>query len=262
MNITASTFRVTLLVVLRELAGEGGVVTSKEATDEVLSRHGISRSDLGTDNTGRDLAPLLVNQCFNKLLKRKDLAHSAGYGKWALTPDGISAADSERNTMETSPDTEGGGISFAVPTSDQHYHPDPYIRDLAAKATPCYGHWSRRSQVCGRCTLSNTCITETMQVMEDIAAKLDERDYRISRGMRVEEDEDKDILDAINSEDEEPREDRDWSDYTIPHETIRAEVVCPHCSNSASENVVQVVQMNPYGVQPGIYHEACFEEFR
>lgn len=261
-KITASTFRDTLLVVLRDLADAEGVVSSEAATDEVLSRHGMGRDELGQDANGRDLAPLLVNQAFNKLLKRNDLALSAGYGKWALTSDGVAAADAERNTMEAVENietSEGGGISFTVPISDLHYHSDPHIRGLAEAATPCFGRWSRTSDVCGRCSLMNACVAKTMVELEALAAKLDDRDDKIARGLEVRDEADEEISDILDIiEDEGSSEGRDWSQYIVAHETLNVEPICPHCGNAGSSDLVQV-RKNPYEVKPGIYHAACFE---
>lgn len=258
-KITASTFRDTLLVVLRDLAGDEGVVSSSDATDEVLSRHGMGRDALGQDANERDLAPLLVNQAFNKLLKRNGLARSAGYGKWSLTQDGVSAADAEKENMDTTETDKGVGISFAVPTPDLLYHPDGYIRGLAEAATPCFGHWSRTSDVCGRCSLMGSCVTKTMAEMEALAAHLDDRDDRIARGLDVRDVEDEDISDVLDAID--PGEDRQWSDYTVFLDRTNVGAICPHCQEEVRENLVQVLPNNPWE-RPGLYHAACFEEIK
>ncbi len=183
---TASSFREPLLRVLGRLSGlqAGYGVPMQAAIDAVCQETGFTENQFGTDGpTGAPRLRVVIQQAYGKNLCYHELARSAERGVWVLTEAGVEIATTllAAVTIEDAPVPQpafGGGEGLAWTPGPQFntYNPDAYIRSLAIAATPCFGEFSDRSEVCGRCPLSGACKATLLVRLADCARELRERD--------------------------------------------------------------------------------------
>lgn len=89
-------------------------------------------------------------------LKKDGLCISPKKGNWALTKAGVKEADRIRRKFSK--------VAEEPPRSETRstiasYYDDPYICSLAARATPCFGHFSdhHRTDKCPTCPIQRAC---------------------------------------------------------------------------------------------------------
>jgi len=182
---TAKDFQEPLLMVLHDLAeGKAAVpVPFKDTYGPVMTLKGISSLDAyGHMADGKEKVAQWIQWAF-KNLKRTGQVELDGRGQWALTKEGLveaakiasQAAPAPASAPQVLPST--GVVSVVSPGyAEDGYHPDPYIRILAANATGCFGHYSHKSTICERCPLQGPCINFVASELSSLAATLQKED--------------------------------------------------------------------------------------
>jgi hypothetical protein len=91
---TASTFRDPLLRVLgtRTQLVAGTHVAMDDAIADVLTNTGYTEEQFGKDNHGYFKVRLWIQQAFNKILRKQNIAEKVQRGTWTLTDEGVKAA--------------------------------------------------------------------------------------------------------------------------------------------------------------------------
>lgn len=185
-TLTASVFLVPLLKTLYTLTK--GKAEVKVLHDEVYTPCAglVGINDInqyGADQaTGRPIVQVKIQYAY-KTLKQKGLApaQDGARGKWALTKAGVNKAKTLFSSpevvslSETMESVAMDGVSLTIspyPTGMDTYHADPFIVEVAAKATPCFGHFTGSSQVCVSCPINRACRNkqslEFSQIVRDL----------------------------------------------------------------------------------------------
>lgn len=270
MAPTAATFRDPLLRVLATSTNYtvGATVKADTAIRLVCAETGIDENAHGTaKGTGRPRVRIWILQAFNRKLRKEGFADSPRRGHWTLTAKGLYAASLlSGNQPEVVEETEtlaptyagGGGVSWSLGPQSNTYNPDPYIRGLAVAQTKCFGHFSRRSRVCGACTLSGACKAETINLMSFVASLEAVTDIE-ALGPEVTEDESLDIDDLLTIllEEQEPAPSAPSAPSAPKYKTctVPADSKCPICHGKVPMNDTAY-----YVVGAGVYHPDCFRK--
>lgn len=189
---TAKDFQEPLLVALHQLsAGKAGVpVAFRDTYEPVMKLKGIPSLDaFGTMADGKEKVAQWIQWAY-KNLKRTGHVDDQGRGQWVLTKDGLTEAEKVIKMTTPTPVAQPDPVQVpsGVPSpvsrgyaEDGCYHPDPYIRTLAANATRCFGHYSHKSDVCVRCPLQGPCINFLAVELSALAAVLRREDEEAAR---------------------------------------------------------------------------------
>lgn len=173
--LAPSLFVVPLLKTLYHLCGgvAGRKVKAESVYEPTAKLVGIDDiTKYGEDRaTGRPLVQVKIQYAY-KTLKQKGLCEDQEdtRGKWSLTQAGVDKAKSligptevqkedDVNQAQQTEDTKTDGFSLTIspyPPGDA-YHLDSYIVEVAAAATPCYGHFSGSANTCLSCPISRQC---------------------------------------------------------------------------------------------------------
>lgn len=161
-------------------------VNLKETYPGILAEMEMAEDDFGHLSAQ---VRVWIQEAF-KTLKRNGLGTSKDSngtkfkrGSWALTPGGVRQAKdliSDDEAEYEIPAEENLVPTLAVESNEDKgsepkmYHPDPYIRSLAAEQTPCYGNYDEEEDACTQCTLSEECIRQFQLEFEIFAKKADE----------------------------------------------------------------------------------------
>jgi len=197
----AEDFKTHLLVTLGKLGGFVAEVPVpfRSTYGPICTAMGITLDQFGRDSEGKYRVSQWIGQTFRYLKKEGFTVQPPNTrGKWALTLAGVREARSrcsedEGNTQEKEEDTQETttpmpiieepedptvGVSYPVgPGADEsEYHPDPYIRSLAAERTSCFGAFTPRSTVCDQCALSGPCRNFVAARLSALAVGLAQKD--------------------------------------------------------------------------------------
>lgn len=100
-------------------------------------------------------------------------------GRWGLTPEGVKYAQQLKHLTNFPPD-EGSEESAKVEASakvfEQATTSEGYLEAVLIDQTPCYAHFSRRSDECGKCYLKQKCAEAQKVVFSTIAYEIREKD--------------------------------------------------------------------------------------
>jgi hypothetical protein len=160
-QISAKTFYTPVLLALFDLSkGKAGQIVSHSAVYAPAARKaGMSLDAHGDTSEGKPKVTRWIQEAV-KGLRKKHLMDSPAKGQWALTLPGLQRALHLRSEAAPAPQPRvQPTTSNPAPALQGHtYHPDPYIRELAVKGTPCFGGFSDRSPVCQTCPLQGACL--------------------------------------------------------------------------------------------------------
>jgi len=164
---TARNFQAPLMVALYRLLHDSPDTTIKhsEVYPVILELMGIPSVDAhGSTAEGKPQVVQWVQWAFRNLKGSGKTQSGEGRGQWGLTEEGWAEARELTSTYapptQDEPAEEGVSSLVSPGHPEEGYHPDPYIRTLATRTqvTPCYGHYSLRSPLCGSCPLQGPCI--------------------------------------------------------------------------------------------------------
>lgn len=182
---SATDFRDPLLRALEDLAGSkpNRPVNLKDTYEPICQEMGIRLAQFGQQkNTGVNWVEKWIQWAFRNL-RKEGLGVSAGRGKWALTPQGVRVAGEIKGKKVTNmpdPNPPVQGVSLNVGpgnNTDDAYHPDPYIRALAAENTKCFGYYTNKSgSKCERCPIQGMCKNAMAAKLSTLARQLAEED--------------------------------------------------------------------------------------
>lgn len=177
-------FQDDLLITLATLSGGDAekAIPFKSTWDPVCKAKGITIDEYGTRDDGKFWVALWILGAF-RALKDEGLTVQIGRGKWGITEDGIAKVGALLGTpvgvaavdddSAPAPDpVVGMSIAVGPGLDDTGYHPDPYIRALAADSTPCFGRFTSHSTTCSTCSLSGSCRNMVASTLSVLAEKL------------------------------------------------------------------------------------------
>lgn len=143
----------------------------------------------------------------------------------------------------------GEGVQLPA-VADVCYHTDPYVVSLASAQTQCFGSFSPRSGVCGRCKLQGSCLNVVRGKLAQLAggfqAKLNSPEIIIE-----DEDEDTDeILAAAHATERRP----EWDVDNENSAQIKAasDSVCYRCHEDIPKG-----SMAWWHREKGLFHDEC-----
>jgi len=149
----------------------------------------------------------------------------------------------------------GDGVQLPIP-EELSYHHDPYIVSLASEQTQCFGSFSPRSNVCGRCPLQGACLNVVRGKLAELAKGFT---HRLQMGDVAEVEEDTDaILAAAFADDDKPKErDPEWEVVNKSASQIKAgaDGKCYRCGGGIRKGSKAWWSRTP---NTGLYHEECF----
>lgn len=149
-KIGAKQFREPLMKILGELSGmkPDTAIDHRMVYEPLLKSMGITADEHGCQgDTGTPWVERWTQWAFKDLtVTNPPLTVSLGKGKWALTTAGV------QRVRDMSSE-----VSVKAVVENHPYHSDPYIRSLAAKATPCFDNFSKQSPTCSSCPLRVEC---------------------------------------------------------------------------------------------------------
>lgn len=280
-KLSAKDFREPLLLVLGGMTQfQAGVsVKHKSVYPHVFKRMNISDPD-EWGRTGNNIpwVERWVQFAF-KDLRNQGLGTSGGRGKWMLTPQGVqtamekqgSATDGGETPETESSDAQGKGKSVSIEKGsinrEEIYHPDPYLRELASKATSCFGAYSEKAPTCKDCALRVECGNAMVATLSRMAADLQEKSTKQvpsvddAREHSNKTNEDKvdtftgrvDVVDSF-----------DWiANAQVNVVNARSRTMCRHCKNFIERGHRAVWAHLPgstAGRGAAMFHEHCYEQ--
>ena len=186
----AKQFRDPLVKVLGELSGmrPNQEVEINAVYSAVCMEMGITIDQFG--NQGDSGSPWVERWCqwsFKDMTETKPpLTVRMGKGKWALTPQGVSKAQSLCDPSPAPSNVPGMVATDPVPfaTDGSAYHPDPYIRSLAIQETKCYDYFSDQSPICAVCPMQTGCINAQASALSDLARVISLEDAKASAALK------------------------------------------------------------------------------
>lgn len=271
-TLSAKHFRDDLLIVLGQLTGwkTSQAVEHDKVYEPVCKRMGIPDvyAHGVNDASGQ---PMVVKwiQWAHKAAMQQGFTTSPQRGRWALTPLGVAEAGrlmsgSDDLVVPATPATETmkepameAQVVELHPHQEDGYHPDPYIRSLAAKSTPCFGHYSDKSSVCGRCPIQGPCQNFMASDLSRVARLLAEE--VTSEVMDVALDE------ALSGGTPHPRNPSGpvpiiTSSRRVTRIENVKEAVCEHCRQTIPRGVyIYWVRPGTTDKVKGVFHESCLK---
>lgn len=166
---SSASFRDALVLAIAQLADfKANVLVSMDTCLETVRKAtGIAEDAYGVQSSsGKPQVNVWIQVAWHDLKTQGLGAGNSPRGKWVLTTAGIAKARllagetaAPEVASEEAPEPEAPVIHVLVaPSAHEHYHSDPYIRQLAIAATPCFGcYTSHPSANCGNCSLRAAC---------------------------------------------------------------------------------------------------------
>jgi hypothetical protein len=188
-NISAKHFRQPVLLALGEFTGNTTMeVSLDQLYPKVFERMGITDLSGFKENNGKPM-PYRWTQWAAKDLAKQGLIEHKDKGVLALTPAGLMALENATPI----PDVEGTDLleedgpppeAQSLPVgsgNDPDLHTDPYIRELVARQTKCFGSYSDQAPTCSSCPARRICINATALVFTKIALELAKEDEEAAK---------------------------------------------------------------------------------
>lgn len=197
MTPTPQTLRTPLLRALSSLSGgkPGVEVRARDVLRDALTPY-PDADETRAKNNGYT--------CATQVLRPLGLlADGTQRGFWALTPEGVAAAQepdkgsqtpvvpskvapltptpSPAPPVATTPwvDDTAGAVLYTTPVRDT-YNDDVYIRALAIEHTLCFGSHDDTSPVCLSCPIASSCRSKQVMRLASIAGTLRKRDAEVA----------------------------------------------------------------------------------
>ena len=183
-DLAAGDFEAPLLQVLATLASnQPGVEVNYEKTyDPVCQLLGITRDQYGVHTDGINTVERWVQFAFRSLCDQ-GLGQRQGRGRWALTADGVKrvtnqpavtplAATSVVTATTLPAPSTGISIMVGPKQTGDTYHPDSYIRWVAAQACGCFAKYTDTAQTCNGCGLRPSCLNGVAATLSGLQATL------------------------------------------------------------------------------------------
>lgn len=279
-TLSGKDFQAPLLAALHALTGgkPAAVVKYRDTYGPIIQAMGIASLDThGHNPDGKERVAQWI-QYAHKNLKRTGLVLDMGRGQWALTPKGADEASkltpvplgakASDATLISVADPAPSSVSTPVSQNSEQgsYHPDAYIRTVAAENTPCFGHYSHKSSVCGTCSLQGPCINFLAAELSRLAAVLKRED---AEAMAKAQKPTAPVRPATSATatpaTPSNATDFDWSGWDIANKRAliaRAAGVCPVCQKTVKKNSKAVwVRANEAGPKKRkkalLFHPEC-----
>lgn len=163
---TAKDFQDVLLMVLGNLTSRRTAAPCKETYQPICEIKGITLDQFGlvTPGSKQTWVERTIQEAF-KALVRKGYGERKSKGSWGLTVAGMARAEELKadegvitpmgnadTVVESSPEI------FQAPVGKVVYHEDPYIQEVAANNTPCFGKSRTKGGDCDTCPLERECL--------------------------------------------------------------------------------------------------------
>jgi len=203
-NITPSEFAPHLVAVLGRLTEftPDKSVPMESTYAPVCEAMGVDEDAMGVSSNGTTKGTHRQIGLAMRQLRDKGVTAYAKRGHWCLTIDGArearqgagltpvpeapEAAPPERVAARTgaaedvvAEEEEGAEVVRLPVARGRHpYSDDPYIRSLAVERVPCFGAYSRRSDVCKECPLVPDCQGAVSARKGEIAAQMDAQEAK------------------------------------------------------------------------------------
>ena len=288
---TAKTFVTPLLVAIGEATNRiaGIEVSTDDVVGVVCDAMHIREGEYGNDPAGRPKVRMWILQAFNKKLKPDGLADAPSKGKWTLTPKGQAVVEAiykgqqplvedeieDEDTEEVpigapvasvTPLFEGGdGVSWAIPSVEDTYNEDPYIRGLAVAATACFGSWTEGDATCAKCPIAQTCMNRAMTFLPGIAASVMAKLLKppkatLPAAATIIDDPGIDEIISMIEEGDAAKAPAKPPPPKYTSSKASAEVLCQHCNKPIRLNEQMYwVRAADNGADVGVYHPACYD---
>lgn len=202
--LSAKDFRIPLFRVLGDLTRmtPGMEVRHEDVYSPVFTIMGIGRDDYGFETTSKTPYTERWTQWAFREMRDKGEGEVRGRGNWSLTakgvleakavaealinatplpvpdPEDVAASEPDLVTLAETP-ILSAGHSISVPKfSDDLYHPDPYIRQLALDNHICFGFFTQQSPICSSCPARNLCVRALATKFSTLAAQLNQEDEK------------------------------------------------------------------------------------
>lgn len=276
-DLSAKDFQEPLLKALYGLANgkAGEAVKHADVYEPVCTSMGFPVDAYGQMADGKDKTVQWVQWAY-KNLKRTGHVEDVGRGQWAISSAGKAEVEKmmqQTQTQQTTTPPSDGVASPVTPGQDETgYHPDPYVRALAADNTPCFGSYSHKADTCGRCPLQGPCVNFLSAELSRIAAELDREDADAAiRAARAAQQPAVAVAAATAAvapaQADAPVDAWDWSLWDLGTSRIilsRAEGKCPRCNKPVVKgSKAKWVRSKPDGsgrTRSVMFHEACGPE--
>ena len=234
-HITPKDFASHLLAVIAELTEyEPNVsVPMQDTFAPTCERMGIPEDFGGETPHGAKFTHRTIGLAFRQLRDR-NLGDYVKRGHWTLTAAGVAEARkitgvaapeqeipvepvaARTATAETTEDDamDAEVIPLSVHTPTHPYSDDPYIRSLAIEQVACFGAYSKRSDACKSCPITQDCLVQIDVRKAELAADLEkeEAEAAAKKAKKEAEKAKKDesvaeLLDSFDESDETPKTD-------------------------------------------------------
>ena len=141
----------------------------------------------------------------------------------------------ERTVIQREPGNQRDGTA---------YHHDPYIRGLAVAQTRCFGYFSERSRVCGRCPIQGPCKDFLKVQLSTLAAQMweEERQSEIADVLPTEETSEEAVAETAA-----PKSSGDVEDIIASHLTP-----CIRCNEEIKSG-----ESCKWIPSEGVFHTSC-----
>jgi hypothetical protein len=135
------------------------------------------------------------------------------------------------------------------------YHTDPYIVALASSQTQCFGSFSPRSGVCGRCPLQGACLNVVRGKLAELARGFQAKLVEPAVADDVDEDDDVDALLAATLSTETPEDRAQWDQENKDAAQIKAasDSKCYRCGDEIAKGTKAWWHRDK-----GLFHDECY----
>lgn len=261
-DISATDFREPLLRALLKISESkpNRPVSCRHTYTPICNEMGITRGQYGEQgNTGINRVEKWIQWAF-RALREEGLGVKAGRGQWALTPSGVKEAQQlpepaapQEKVVDTTSTMPPVSLAVGPGMDDSRYHPDPYIRALAAEATKCYGHYTDKdTAMCSRCPLSGSCQKALAARMSLLAHQLADEDKQRTNGLN------KKVEPEPEPKPEPTRSGKDrWGKGQ--EITIQTDAICECCKQALPKNTLAIWVRSGDGAIPGVFHPDCYK---